>query len=358
MPLSYSNTNVNINNPLIKRIIDDSYSHQDINEFINICSSISAAYLKNEIYYSRLYFPIVIENDNELKDTCLDLIAPLFARDKSNSFYIFKKGLLSKHNQLIEQSLYWRLKSIIISKTKQELIERFKKEEPSGYKILRNIKLAPARDNRLKDFNDQFNTYIYCCEEECSKPEIDYLNAELPEIDPDALLDLARNACKKYTMIPKILDYILISVKNENTYRDFIAISSLFKALKEILQPKTIYLDDVILHNEYSNNHNGHNGIDYSSNIYQELEDYIILTVKNKYQANDEINENEANYYKLVLKEYFKDMIFANNKTLPHYLNNGHNILTTNDIFTSHKSKIEYLIKTCKKELFRIISKY
>lgn len=350
-------TNIdNIHNLLIARIIDGNYQPQDLNCFVNLCSSISAAYLKNELYYNRLYFPIINKDDNDLKDISLDLIAPLFERDGSNSFILFKQYLLSNNNQFVEESLLNRLKSIIISKTRQELIERFKVEEPGGYKILRNIKLAPTRSNNIKKFNDQFNTYFYYSDGECQAPLIDNLKAELPEIDQDELLELVHIACKKCKIIPMILECILINVQNDNTYRDFIEITSLFKALKKVLLFKTVPLDSIIQHKGYSNDHNGE---DYNSKIFQELDKSIILTVKEKYINTGKIDENVANYYQSVLKEYFNDLIFAhNNNTLPHYLNNGYRKFIKNDNFILHKTRITYLIQICKKRLKQIISEY
>ncbi len=62
MPTRYSNTNENINNLLILRILEDSYNDQDLKLSINFCTSISAAYLKNELYYNRLDFYNYCEN--------------------------------------------------------------------------------------------------------------------------------------------------------------------------------------------------------------------------------------------------------------------------------------------------------
>ncbi|NHZ85276.1 MAG: hypothetical protein GWP19_05280 [Planctomycetia bacterium] len=346
----------NSNNYLISRIIDGCYSHQDLKLFINLCSSISAAYLKNEMYYNRIYFPIVIKDDIELKDISLDLIAPLFERDESNSFKLFKHCILTGNNHLSEESLYNRLKSVIISKTKQELIERFKEEEPGGYKILRNIKLTPARTNKIKKFNIQFNTYFYYFEGECQEPVIDHLNAELPEIAQDELLELAHIACKKDTVIPKILENILINVKNNVTIRNFIELSALFKALKNVLLYKTVPLDSNF---EYNGHFNNNSGDDYNSYIFQELYENIIFVVKNKYIDSGKIDEHVAGYYNSVLKEYFKDIIFANDRnTLPHYLNNGFDNSIIKDHYPQHKTRIEYLVKLCKNKLEQIISKY
>ena len=206
MPERYLNKFENTNDLLIGRILDDTYTHQDVIQFINLCTSISAAYLKNELYYNRIYFPIVQDNNSELKDISLDLIAPLFERDSTNSFKIFQNQLILDSQP---ESLLYRLKSIIINKTRQELIQRFKEEEPGGYKILRNIKLAPSRNKAIGKFEDQFNTYLYYCENKHSEPVLDHLHAELPEIDQDELKELALQATKNDTVIPKILENIL-----------------------------------------------------------------------------------------------------------------------------------------------------
>lgn len=350
-------TSTNINSEkLISRILNGSSEHNDVNDFINLCSSISAAYVKNEIYYNRLYFPIVNEGDNDLKDICIDLIAPLFERDESNSFKIFKQYILTDNNQLSQESPYNRIKSIIISKTKQELIERYKEEEPGGYKILRNIKLAPTRNIKIKKFNDQFNTYYYYSEAEYHNSTIDHLKVDLPEIDQDELLEVVFEACKEDTVIPKILECILIYIQKKETCRDLIEISSLFKTLKKVMLYKTVPLESILEGGGYINNHNGYN---YRSEIFQEMELYIDNIINHKYLANNKIINSEAKYYELVLKEYFKDKILAySSNTLPHYLNNGYNIYITKDNSRLHKTRIEYLVKICKKRLVQIISNY
>ena len=348
---SYSNYNT-----LITRILDNSYNYQDLNLFVNLCSSISAAYLKNELFYNRLYFPIINKDDNDLKDISLDLIAPLFKRDESNNFKLLNKYLLFQYNRNVEGSLYNRLKSIIISKTKQELIERFKEEEPGGYKILRNIKLAPNRHNKIKTFDDQFNTYFYHFKEECQEPVINHLKANLPKIEQDELLELARIACKKDTTMPTILEYILINIQKNNTYRDFVEISSLFKALKTVMLFKTVPLDKNFDNNRYSNKQNGE---EYNSHIFHELYEYVVLAVKKKYFNTNKINEETTRVYISILEEYYKDRIIANiRKQLPHYLNNGYSKLIAKKNLTYHQVRIEYLIKIGNKKLLQIISKY
>jgi len=343
-------------NYLIKNILSNSYNHIELENFVNLCTSISATYLKNELFYNRLYFPIKNKDDNDLKDISLDLIAPLFERDESKSFKVFKHYFLSDNSQLDDDSLYIRLKRIIISKTKQELIEHFKEEEPGGYKILRNIKLAPTRDNKINKFDDQSKTYFYYYEGECQVPAIDYLKAELSEIESDELLDLVRIACKKYTIIPKILEYVLMNIQKNDTCRNFIEISSLFKALKNILLFKTVPLDSSFENYGYINKQNGDK---YYSKIFQELDKCIILSVKEKYIDTGKIDKDITRYYNSVLKEYFYDIIFAHvNNTLPHYLNNRNSLPIQIDNFAKHRSRISYLIKICKKRLELIISKY
>ena len=156
-------------------------------------------------------------------------------------------------------------------------------------------------------------------------------------------------------MMPQILEYILINIQKNNTCRDFIRISSLFKTLKKVMLFKTIPLDSIIGHNGYSNNQNGE---DYNSKIFDDINKCISLTVKNKYLNKGKINEQEASYYKSILKEYFKDLIFAHDSNaLPHYLNNGYSDLITNDNFALHKNRIQYLIKLCKNNIGQIISK-
>ena len=148
----------------------------------------------------------------------------------------------------------------------------------------------------------------------------------------------------------------MLDIKSNPACRDFIELSCLFKTLKSILLFKTTSIDSVFEQVEHNNN--GHNGY-YNSAIFEEIDDYINFTIKEKYQTPGKIDENVACYYRSVLLEYFKDMVFAhNNNTLPHYFNNTNRDFIADDDFIQHKTRIEYLVKNCKNKLAEIISKY
>ena len=103
---------------------------------------------------------------------------------------------------------------------------------------------------------------------------------------------------------------------------------------------------------------NGHNG-HYNSTIFKEIDDYITIIIKQKYLSKDKIGDRVASYYKLVLSEYFTDLIHAHNKnTLPQYFKNTHRDFIPNADFHQHKTRIEYLVKNCKNKLIEIISEY
>ena len=71
-------TNYDNIDKLILPFIDDSYNNVDVRSLANLCCSISAAYLKKELYYNRSYSPIVFENSSDLNTVSSVQIDPLF----------------------------------------------------------------------------------------------------------------------------------------------------------------------------------------------------------------------------------------------------------------------------------------
>lgn len=340
---------------LISRILNGSSKLNDINDFVNLCCSISAAYLKNELYFNRIYFPIFKENNEELKDISLDLIAPLFARDNNNKFHLINRYLNSNSSQLVEESLFTKLKRLIISKTKQELIEQFKNVEPGGYKILRNIKLAPSRDNNIQKYTKGFCTYLYYSTAEKQDLYLDKLNVSLPELDSDELLELVRGVCKNNSIMPVMIENILIAIKNNRNCSDCIEISALFKAFRSILLADMIPLENINEQNRISGNIYAD---EYHFTIIHILEKFISATVKSKYLDKVKINKSTAINYEKILKEYFYDIVFSNKtKPLPHYINGYNHRNNGNSYISDDKIRLTYLVKVTKNKLFNIISK-
>ena len=146
----------------------------------------------------------------------------------------------------------------------------------------------------------------------------------------------------------------MLTTKNNEEYRDFIEISSLFKAFRKELLANIIPLENINEQNRISGNFNAD---EYNFTIIQKLEKFISATVKEKYLDKVKINKTTANNYEKILNEYFYDMVFSNKTNpLPHYINGYNHKHNGNNYLSTDKIRIEYLVKITKNKLIEIIS--
>ena len=325
---------------LINRIVNNSYSISDLKSFIHICSSIATAYLKTEIYYKRLFFPIVHKEDSDLQDYAIDLLADLFATDEKGTLIKIKKyfdPIDLRNNEV----LFDELKKLILKVTKQELINKFKENDPAGYRLLRNIKLASKRNNKINTFSSIQRIYYYFDQNQIEIPED--LNPELPVIHKDKLIEIAFDAIKQFKTTPQIVEYLLLSIYQDKSVCGFVEQSTLYKCLREVKIGKTVTIQDSVSHINLSQFESSIHNLELSFN---NLKIFLANQINSKYLKKDKITVARQQYYLSVLNEYFYDLITINKvNSLKHYLDTDF-IISKSDIH-----RIEYLIKLGKEHL-------
>lgn len=324
---------------LLKRILNNSYNIDELKSFIHLCTSISAAYIEKELFFKRIYFPIIYQNNNELFDIAVDLIAPIFASDKNGDFYKLKKYFNTiekwRNNSLSE------LKKLVISSTKQELIEQFKVNDPAGYRVLRNIKLASKRNANVKTFIIRDHTYFYYNRKQTHVPED--LNPNFPEISTEKLIEFSGQSSLQFKTMPKIVENILLKICDDSFICDFVKAKSLFRCLNEVTIGKTITIRDEIADLASPRKANDYD----AESFIRQLKEYINHQINIIYVKTNKIDKNQRMYYLSILSEYFSDLIIVNNvNRLPYYLYNSDISISKED-----KHRIEYLIKLGKEHM-------
>jgi hypothetical protein len=71
---------------IIERVISNNYSKNDLIHLVHLCTALATAYLKNRLYFGRLYFAIQTDHKQDLHDLAIDSIASLFQRDECDEF--------------------------------------------------------------------------------------------------------------------------------------------------------------------------------------------------------------------------------------------------------------------------------
>jgi hypothetical protein len=137
------------------------------------------------------------------------------------------------------------LKRLVTNKTRQELCERFRQEDPHGWRIHRNIQLAPQRNPRIGVFQRGLNAYYYARELARDDFLPDDLDPHLPEIDIPTLASWICSNYSKYKTTPALMEHILLLLKNRCDLRKFISRDTLFKALKKAFQLEVVSADMV-----------------------------------------------------------------------------------------------------------------
>jgi len=340
---------------LIERIIFNRYSNRDIVNFIHLCSAHAYGFLKIKYYRNKLFFGVNCSSDEMLQDLAVDLIAPLFARDKNGRFSVLKKYFqpLLEEIEGNNETILIFLKRLIVSKAKQELVEKFKKEDPVGWKIYRNLQLVPTRNERIGVFQFGTDPYFYWKTSDSRIRIPEDLMPALPEISYEDLIDQVHRAVSHNKTTPLIVEAILLQLKHDPRYRQFISQKKMFKCLNKVLRIEIISL---IEEKEWKATNNISLNNEELHHVYQSVSQEICIQINKVYVVKGKINNRESEKYSTILKQYFEDLIFRGNaQRIPEYMNHNPDYRFITKNWKTHQSRLEYLIKLGKKHLKEII---
>ena len=333
------NTNQLLN--IIIKIISSDYKQEEIKELFHCCKSLSHAYLVNKYNQHKIFIKTIVPGSNFLDDFATDAVSTLFSRDSENKFHVFIK-YFSPHINVIEKESALTLvllRKLVVSKTKQEIIEFYKEENPSGWKIYRNVKEAPNRNTNIGVYNDFNKVFYYLFEDKSYKFPEDY-SPNLLDIDEEIIRNWISIIIKETNKTPTIIEYVLRKLFYQMNFKKYLSRDCLFQNIKAEMGIIISPLNEEFL--LIPNNIKMNNNILNKTQLFHFLESMI----SEKYLSKNKISQQESDLYKNISRDYFLDLINDGyTEKLTYYLNNQkkYQIISIND--ATHKSRIEYIIK-------------
>jgi len=332
------------NGQLIKSFLIPFPDRTTVKSFINLCHKTAIAYLRRKevsfSYYDNFF-------GLSLEDIALDCIAGMFKQDHDGNYLeftlYFKK--IAPVEPLSDIDTFIYLRRLIFSQVNHHLFRINQTFDPVLGKIIRNIKLAIAKNTNLTTstlFNQKIITltnYNYSSDHKLIIP-IEFLQIELFS---DAI------KTPDYSSILNKL-YLILCVTTE--YR------------------KVIYLLDfaMLIRNaklmNYEINENA-SGLEESSemDVIRILNDTMLKVdylLQNSYVKKEKMNSSEAEVYSTTVREIIQDVYLNSPPQMDHFyehLRTHIKNLTKEDYNRSHRTKVEYLVKIAKQEMNKTLKK-
>lgn len=336
---------------LISKVVLGYYSKSDIVELVHFCSSLAEAYLRTQRYHYRLY--TTNSYPENISDLALDVIAPLFARDELNRYNeleIYFRPLLSEISNEENLALIY-LRRLVVSKAKQELITIFKYEDPSGWRIYRNLQLAPKRNQRIGVFKDFDKLYYYYKPAATNNSVPSGLRPNLEEIPTEELELRFLKSLKKSNKTPEVVERVLRSLIKEGEYRLFVSRGNFFHALRNVWGVSFISMTDKQFSIEQSLNGVAQFPSD-QNGLMEKLSDYFQEIVLKKYVEKKKATSREGVVYANILESYFNDLLTCGSPLkIPQYMKYRTDYDLLKDHWNLHLNRLEYMTKLGKQRL-------
>lgn len=337
--------------PLIIKIISGGYLHSDLVEFVHVCKSFAETFLRTQHYYNKLFFST--NHPSKISDLALDVIGPLFARDDHGCFYELKRFFepYLADVEFDENLALVHLRRLVVSKARQELINFFKQEDPSGWRIYRNLQLAPKRNANIGVFKDFDRLHYYYKPAALNREIPSGLRPELNEIPDEKLEQRFLHALKLTKKTPEVVEVVLKNLSEEDEYRLFVSRKKLFQALKAVWGFDVVPMNDfqfagdlnVDLQQTLSKNQEG---------ILGELIVYLNDVVNKTYMEKQKATSEETAAYESILEAYFLDLLSCGSpQKLPYYIDHCSKDGELKKNWNLHKNRLEYMIKLGKKHM-------
>lgn len=338
---------------LILSLLKGSLTYKELKRFYHICYSIASSYLKVKKYYGKLYFKIQYGFENDIHDLAEDCIITLFKQEKHCDFPLFGDYFekCSPDLQVApEAELFLLLKRLIISKVDQELVIVFKKNDPEGFRLLRNINLTVQRHKQIMESQWCDDCYLYLQHNNWTFPD-DYIQQRCT-IYYDDLLNLLYTYLCYQNDFPKLIHAVLTQIEHENKYAYVLGKNQLHSALKHILTLHTPFMDPDSLpadkDPEVLNSRR--------DKIINSLLSHMKPVIKEVYFDKGKIDTEIFNIYETFIRHYFSDLLNDGYVSpLPEYWKR---MMINNDHFSEHKSRLEYLIRLGKEKIRYLHKKF
>ena len=333
---------------LLAKVVDNNYDDSELNTLIRELIAFVRSYLLTKIALKKLHLPYSNISHDLVNDLAIDLIAPLFARNTQGDYirlrqlYEYMDSNDYTESLMVRRSLTWAIE--------QEIINIWKTEDPFGWRIHRNIKLADCRNPKIKSVSFGDDKYFYHCDIDVYYHNINVLN----HIDRDDMVQIIEKGIGLNKSTPEIIESILEHVVNDDEKNPYVAFNSIFKAFKEAYTSLNKFEHEQLEDQVYG-------GVDFplKSDLLNDIKlylDKILMTAKSDVKNNDYLINN---FYKQVLLSYFNDLIYTGSTdTLTSYIEKidepeqEENLLR--DKF-KHYHRISYILKKTKNQLIDIL---
>ncbi len=223
---------------LIKNLASGSVSHSELSRAIHICRSIVESHLE---HHRGSLVQICALNGLSVIDLATDCIGDIFARDDLGNFHHFQKFVESLNQPLDETSgrdLFLAFISFVLRFARTQLARIYSQSDPTGARILRNIKDSLENSTCLA-IGEDYRGYVV-------KPKaVDALDhrPSYPLTQIEAELFALRGAASS---TPELLDKLASILTEQKEYRrsmSLIDVVQVIKSLFERLAPSDASMD-------------------------------------------------------------------------------------------------------------------
>lgn len=238
-----------------------------------------------------------------------------------------------------------------MSKAKQELINVFKQEGPTGWRIYRNLQLAPKRNENIGVFKDFDMLHYYYRPTGLTGDVPSSLRPGLQEIPSIELEQQLIDFLKVSQKTPDVVEWVLKSLIESDEYRLFVSREKLFHSLKAVWELQMVPMNDY-QNTTDQNIYQQRSLLNDSNRLMRDLSLHIQNVINTTYVRKQKMSSKEAVQYVSVLDSYFNDLLSSGSpQKIPQYMNQCTGNGLFKDNWNLHKNRLEYMIKMGKKHL-------
>ncbi len=361
--------------PLIRRIISNTYTNQDLLEFLNLSQKIAVGYLRFLQRNQRRNLLLPGQSPDSLNQLAIDCIAPLFRRDEDDVFVEFRRyftPLLKEKSDDGNIRLFVQLKRLIVGSVKHELTRIFRERDPEGAKILRNIRNAIRNSKDLLFVENMEHTYVFSLQNiedadlfrKMAAGEItihhdvarETLRRDFPLIPLPELIEQYVSRFSPFEQYPTFVRHLLQIVKENTLYANYLLLEDIIfvgRSFRNKQVPLWSSLDEV--------KGEGPEASYYDRQLREFVEtmgDRIGLIINSKYGVKGRYTPDVLHAFQKALNDFVEDFIHKR-KTPPHFtlLHRYLPELDQETYRSQYRHGFEYLVRAVRKEISQEIVK-
>ncbi len=360
---------------LIRRIITNTYSNQDLLDFLNLIEKIAVGYLR--FLQRDRQHNVLLSGDGHtsLDQLAIDCIAHLFRRDETNNFVEFRNyfdPLLKNIGENPNIQLFVQLKRLIVSAVKQELARIFRQRDPEGAKVLRNVRNAIRNSENLLFAENMAHTLVFSEEnigdsrlfQKMAAGEVTIhhedarraLRRDLPLMPLPELTEMYLSRFSPFSQYPTFVRRLLQIVKESPAYANYLLLEDIVyvgRSFKSKQVPLWDSMDEVKVE--------GPEASYYDRKIREFVETMsgrVQQIVDSKYGEKKRFSPEILQAFRKALNDFVED--FINKRKTPSYFNLLRRYvpdLSREDYRNRYRHAFEYLARAVQREISQEIVK-